>query len=139
MHLSISTETTQEEICMSTEVSLLFRDYKMGPLQLKNRIVMAPLARARSSRAAVRPEFAEEDYRQGTGYAFTPGIWSSAQVESWKRVTQVVHEGGGLIVMQLWHTGRISHPELHGGAFPVSASEIKPGGDAFSHQGPKRG
>ena len=60
MHLSISTETTQEEICMSTEGSLWFRDYKMGPLQLKNRIVMAPLTRARSSRAAVPPEFAEE-------------------------------------------------------------------------------
>jgi N-ethylmaleimide reductase len=141
---------------MTTEVSsLLFRDYEMGPLHLKNRIVMAPLTRARSSRAAVPPEFAEEYYKQRTGagliiseatnispqaigYAFTPGIWSKAQVESWKHVTRVVHDGGGLIVMQLWHTGRISHPDLHGGAMPVSASAIAPGGDAFTYEGPKR-
>ena len=77
----------------------------MGPLHLKNRIVMAPLTRARSSRAAVPPEFAVEYYRQRTGagliiseatnispqaigYAFTPGIWSAPQVESWKHVTR---------------------------------------------------
>jgi N-ethylmaleimide reductase len=140
---------------MSVETSLLFRDYVMGPLHLKNRIVMAPLTRARSSRAGVPPEFAVEYYKQRTGaglivseatnispqaigYAFTPGIWSKAEVESWKRVTQAVHDGGSLIVMQLWHTGRISHPDLHGGAPPVSASAIQAGGDAFTYEGPKR-
>ena len=136
------------------EMSPLFRDYQMGPLHLKNRIVMAPLTRARSSRAAVPPEFAVDYYQQRTGagliiseatnispqaigYAFTPGIWSKAQVESWKHVTRAVHDGGGLIVMQLWHTGRISHPDLHSGAMPVSASAIAPGGDAFTYEGPK--
>ncbi len=140
---------------MSEEMSLLFRDYQMGPLHLKNRIVMAPLTRARSSRAGVAPEFAVEYYKQRTGagliiseatnispqalgYAFTPGSWSAAQVESWKRVTDAVHSADGLIVMQLWHTGRISHPDLHDGALPVSASAIQAGGDAFTYEGPKR-
>ena len=140
---------------MNVETSLLFSPYQVGALYLKNRIVMAPLTRARSSRAAVPPEFAVEYYRQRTGagliiseatnispqaigYAFTPGIWSAAQVESWKHVTRAVHDGGSLIVMQLWHTGRISHPDLHAGAMPVSASAIAPGGDAFTYEGPKR-
>jgi N-ethylmaleimide reductase len=140
---------------MSTETSLLFRDYAIGPLHLKNRIAMAPLTRARASRAGVPPEFAMEYYRQragaglivseatnispqAIGYAFTPGIWSKHQVESWKHVTQAVHEAGGLIVLQLWHTGRISHPDLHSGALPVSASAIKPAGDAFTYEGPKQ-
>src|SRR5215467_5194269 len=99
---------------MSAEISLLFRDYQMGPLHLKNRIVMAPLTRARSSRAGVPPDFAVDYYQQRTGagliiseatnispqaigYAFTPGIWSAPQVKSWKRVTQAVHDGGGVI------------------------------------------
>jgi N-ethylmaleimide reductase len=137
------------------EMSPLFRDHQLGPLHLKNRIVMAPLTRARSSRAGVPPEFAVDYYQQRTGagliiseatnispqaigYAFTPGIWSNPQVESWKRVTRAVHDGGGLIVMQLWHTGRISHPDLHSGAMPVSASAIQPEGDAFTYEGPKR-
>jgi N-ethylmaleimide reductase len=140
---------------MSTEMSLLFRDYQMGPLHLKNRIVMAPLTHARSTRAGVAPEYAVDYYQQRTGagliiseatnispqaigYAYTPGIWSAPQVESWKRVTRAVHDGGGVIVMQLWHTGRISHPDLHSGAVPVSASAIQPGGDAFTYEGPKR-
>lgn len=139
---------------MSTETSLLFRDYAMGPLHLKNRIVMAPLTRARASRAGVPPEYAVEYYQQragaglivseatnispqAIGYAFTPGIWSMPQVESWKRVVRAVHDAGGLIVLQLWHTGRISHPDLHSGAVPVSASAIKPGGDAFTYEGLK--
>ena len=139
---------------MSEEMSPLFRDYQMGPLHLKNRIVMAPLTRRRASRAGVPPDFAVEYYRQRTGagliiseatnispqaigYAFTPGIWSTTEVESWKRVTRAVHDAGGLIVMQLWHTGRISHPDLHSGAMPVSASPIKPAGDAFTYEGPK--
>ncbi len=139
---------------MSDEMSLLFRDYELGPLHLKNRIVMAPLTRARASRAGVPPDFVVEYYRQRTGagliiseatnispqavgYAFTPGIWSVPQVESWKQVTRAVHEAGGVIVMQLWHTGRISHPDMHSGAVPVSASAIKAGGDAFTYEGPK--
>lgn len=139
---------------MSEETSLLFRDYQMGPLHLKNRIVMAPLTRARAGRAGVPPDYAVEYYKQRTGaglivseatnispqaigYAFTPGIWSTPQVESWKRVTRGVHDAGGLIVLQLWHTGRISHPDLQSGALPVSASAIKPGGDAFTYEGPK--
>lgn len=64
----------------------------------------------------------------GVGYPATPGIWSDEQVEGWKPVTKAVHDAGGLIVLQLWHVGRISDPSYLNGATPVSASAIKPAG-----------
>ena len=72
---------------------------------------------------------------QARGYAMTPGIWTDAQVASWRNVTRAVHADGGRIVLQLWHTGRISHPNLHGGALPVAPSAIKPEGQAFTNEG----
>ena len=59
---------------------------------------------------------------QGVGNAYTPGIWSDAQVEAWAKVTAAVHRNDGRIVMQLWHMGRMVHPSFLGGAAPVSAS-----------------
>jgi len=56
----------------------------------------------------------------------TPGLWSAEQVSGWRVVTDAVHEAGGRIIAQLWHTGSISHPDLLGGALPVSASEVNP-------------
>ena len=118
----------------------------VGDLKLKNRIVMAPLTRSRSSMEGVPPTYAADYYAQrasagliiseatnispqAVGYAFTPGIWSEAQVESWRRVTDKVHANGGLIFLQLWHCGRISHPDLQPGhQLPVSASAVKPKG-----------
>ena len=120
---------------------------------MKNRIVMAPLTRSRSSEAGVVPEYAAEYYAQrasagliiseatnisaqGRGYAKTPGIWSDAQVEAWKPVVEAVQEAGGLFFLQLWHTGRISHPSLQpGGALPVAPSAVKPEGQAFTNDG----
>ena len=64
----------------------------------------------------------------GVGYADTPGIWSAAQVEGWKLVTQAVHQAGGRIVLQLWHVGRISDPQFLNGALPVAPSAIQPAG-----------
>ncbi len=131
----------------------LFEPYLLGSLRLANRIVMAPLTRSRSSEEGVVPLYAAEYYRQratagliiaeatnisaqGRGYAKTPGIWSQAQVEAWKPVTEAVHNAGGLFFLQLWHTGRISHPSLQpGGALPVAPSAIRPGGQAFTNQG----
>ena len=75
--------------------------------------------------------------QQGVGYALTPGIWADAQVENWKHVTSAVHAAGGVMVLQLWHTGRISHPDLHDGALPVAPSAIQPKGQAFTVQGMK--
>ena len=130
----------------------LFQPVKLGDLAPRNRIVMAPLTRSRSSDEGVPPDFAADYYAQraaaglivteatnisaqARGYALTPGIWTAEQVASWQRVTRAVHAQGGLIVLQLWHTGRISHPSLHGGALPVAPSAIKPKGQAFTNEG----
>ena len=135
-----------------TQNSLLFQPYALGKLTLKNRIVMAPLTRSRSSDAGVPPSFAADYYAQrataglivseatnispqARGYALTPGIWSPEQVAAWRHVTQAVHVQNGRMVLQLWHTGRISHPSLHGGALPVAPSAIRPGGQAFTDSG----
>ncbi len=126
----------------------------LGDLHLPNRIVMAPLTRSRSSETGVAPDFAADYYAQradagliiseatnisaqARGYAMTPGIWSPQQVEAWQRVTRAVHRRRGRIFLQLWHTGRISHPDLHGGALPVAPSAIAPEGQAFTNDGLK--
>ncbi len=138
---------------MSHAASPVLQPYTLGDLKLKNRVVMAPLTRSRSSTEGVPPAYAADYYAQranaglivteatnispqGVGYAYTPGIWSDAQVEAWSKVTQAVHRNDGRIVMQLWHTGRISHPDVQpGGQLPVSASALKPEGQAFTEKG----
>ncbi|MCH6258994.1 alkene reductase [Puniceicoccaceae bacterium K14] len=102
---------------------------------------MAPLTRCRASEGRVPNELMAEYYRQrasagliiseatavdptGVGYPNTPGIWSDAQVEGWKKVTQAVHDAGGRILLQLWHVGRISDPEYLDGAPPVAPSAL---------------
>ncbi|MDQ0465159.1 2,4-dienoyl-CoA reductase-like NADH-dependent reductase (Old Yellow Enzyme family) [Caulobacter ginsengisoli] len=124
----------------------LFDPIQIGAVTLKNRIVMAPLTRARSGVERVPGPMVAEYYAQragaglilseatsvtplGVGYADTPGIWSDEQVEGWKLTTRAVHEAGGLIFLQLWHVGRISDPSFHDGAAPVSASAIAARGD----------
>jgi len=132
--------------------TLLFQLFTLGSLPLKNRVVMAPLTRSRSCDAGVPPDYAATYYAQrataglivseatnisaqARGYALTPGIWTAEQVEAWQRVTRGVHAEDGRMVLQLWHTGRISHPSLHGGALPVAPSAIKPDGQAFTNSG----
>jgi 2,4-dienoyl-CoA reductase-like NADH-dependent reductase (Old Yellow Enzyme family) len=124
----------------------LFEPLVAGALQLKNRVVMAPLTRTRATPGTRVPvPLMAEYYRQragagliiseatavdpmGVGYPATPGIWSDAQTEGWKPVTQAVHKAGGLIVLQLWHVGRISDPFYLNGKQPVSASAIAAAG-----------
>ena len=131
----------------------LFSPVKLGPLQLANRIVMAPLTRSRAMDKDVPSEMAIEYYvqratagliiaeatqvsPQGKGYVFTPGIYSDEQVVAWKKITSAVHGAGGKIYLQLWHVGRISHPSLQpGGALPVAPSAIKPEGQAYTSEG----
>lgn len=139
---------------MSPTGTPLFEPVTLGDLTLKNRIVMAPLTRSRSSDAGVPPEFAAAYYAQratagliiseatnisaqARGYALTPGIWTAEQVEAWQHVTRAVHANGGIMFLQLWHTGRISHPDLHNGALPVAPSAIAPKGQAFTNGGLK--
>ena len=124
----------------------LFDPLSVGELTLPNRIVMSPLTRLRAPGVGHVPTaLMAEYYRQrasaglivseatpvmpmGIGYENVPGIWSMEQVEGWKHVTRAVHEAGGRIVMQLWHVGRISHPDLLDGATPVAPSAIRPAG-----------
>ena len=118
---------------------------RVGALSLPNRIILAPLTRCRSSAGRVPNELMAEYYRQrvsagliiseatsispmGVGYPDTPGIWSEEQVEGWKLVTRSVHEGGGRMVLQLWHVGRMSDPIYLEGKLPVAPSALAPGG-----------
>lgn len=125
-------------------VEALFTPAQLGPYTLKNRIVLPPLTRSRSSQPGNIPnELMAEYYGQragagfmvtegtqieprGQGYAWTPGIYSQAQIAGWKKVTDQVHAEGGIIFAQLWHVGRVSHHSLQpeGGA-PVAPSAIR--------------
>jgi N-ethylmaleimide reductase len=85
----------------------------------------------RASAALIVTE-ATQVSQQGQGYAWTPGIHSREQVEGWRLVTDAAHKAGGLIFLQLWPVGRISHPSLQpDGMLPVAPSAIKPRGEAF--------
>jgi N-ethylmaleimide reductase len=130
----------------------LFSPVRLGPYELANRIVMAPLTRARGDvPQAITAEYyaqrasaglliseASPVSPQGKGYAWTPGIHSAAQVDGWRKVTEAVHAKNGRIFMQLWHVGRISHPDLQpDGELPVAPSAICATAEAFTEQGRK--
>jgi len=123
----------------------------LGDIAAPNRILMAPLTRARSNREGLANPLMAQYYAQragagliiseataisaeGRGWPNAPSIWNREQAESWKQVTQAVHDAGGRIVLQLWHMGRVSHPELHG-IQPVSASATTAPGEAHTYQG----
>jgi N-ethylmaleimide reductase len=133
---------------MSTSSKLL-EPYKLGPMTLPNRLVMAPLTRNRAVAGMVPSPLAVEYYgqrasaglliteasqisQQGQGYQDTPGIYSKEQVAGWRKVTERVHGRGGRIFIQIWHVGRISHTTLqpNGGA-PVGPSAIRAKGKTF--------
>lgn len=126
-------------------MSTLFQPIQLGSIALKNRIIMAPLTRCRAAEDRVPSDLSVEYYRQrasagmilteatsispmGVGYPNTPGIWSEAQVDGWKKVTTAVHDEGGIIVLQLWHVGRISDPSYLNGELPVAPSAIAAAG-----------
>jgi len=133
-----------------TAVDPLFEPVRLGRYDLPHRMVMAPLTRSRARQPGNVPSALNACYyaqrasaalivteatqvsQQGQGYAWTPGIHSREQVEGWRLVTDAVHKAGGLIFLQLWHVGRISHPSLQpDGMLPVAPSAIKPRGEAF--------
>jgi N-ethylmaleimide reductase len=123
----------------------IFEPTTIGAIKVSNHIAMAPLTRSRADKDGVHSSLAVEYYkqrasagliiteatnisRQGRGYAFTPGIYTGAQVEAWRHVTNAVHQAGGKIVCQLWHVGRMSHVDLQeNGAAPVAPSAIQAG------------
>ena len=133
----------------------LFDGLKIGELELRNRIVMAPMTRSRANDEGVQPEFVAKYYADrasgglliseatnvspmAKGYVRTPGIFTQDQIESGKPVTRAVHSKGGKIFMQLFHTGRIALPDLlPDNAQPVSASDVKAKGQNYTDSGMK--
>ncbi|MCW8996083.1 MAG: alkene reductase [Psychromonas sp.] len=131
----------------------LLNGYVMGDIKLKNRVVMAPMTRSRADNPGnVATDLIAEYYAQrasagliisegsqiskrAVGYINTPGIYSDEQVEGWKKVTSAVHAKEGKIFVQLWHVGRISHPDFHNGELPLSASAINPNVKSYTPQG----
>jgi len=123
----------------------LFDPVRVGAWNLPNRIIFAPLTRARAGAERIPNALMAEYYTQraavgliiseatsvtpmGVGYADTPGIWSAAQVDGWKLITEAVHKAGGRMALQLWHVGRISDPIFLNGALPVAPSAIAAAG-----------
>lgn len=133
----------------------LFDPIQLGAIHSPNRILMAPLTRARNTRDHVPTDLMVEHYRQrasagliiseatgisvqGLGWPYAPGIWGADQVAGWMRVTEAVHGAGGRIVCQLWHMGRMVHPSLPGrSAQPLSASATTAPGHAHTYDGKK--
>jgi N-ethylmaleimide reductase len=131
----------------------LFEPYALGAIQLSNRIVMAPLTRNRAGAGFVPGDLnaeysgqrasagliiteASQISQQGQGYQDTPGIYTQAQIEGWRKVTAAVHEKGGRIVLQLWHVGRISRIDLQpNGGQPVAPSAIRAATKTFVNNG----
>jgi N-ethylmaleimide reductase len=96
---------------------------------------LAPTYYAQRASAGLIISEATQVSPQGVGYIRTPGIHSPAQVAAWRRVTDAVHAAGGVIFAQLWHVGRISHPEFHGGELPVAPSALNAGAEVFISTG----
>jgi hypothetical protein len=127
--------------------------YALGPLKLKNRIVMSPMTRGRTESEERAPSSLEAEYyeqrtsagliitggtyisKQAIGSIRVPGIYSHSHVEAWKRVTSAVDSKGGKIFLQIAHSGSVSHPDLLGGELPVSPSPINPLQKVFTPAG----
>jgi N-ethylmaleimide reductase len=136
----------------SASTATLFTPYRLGDLALRNRLVMSPMTRSRALAGNVPNPLAATYYAQrasaglivteatqvspqGVGYIRTPGIHGAEQVAGWKTITDAVHRAGGKIFAQLWHVGRVSHPDFHGGALPVAPSALPVQGEAFTTRG----
>ena len=130
----------------------LFSPYSLGDIALNNRLVLSPMTRSRALEGNVANPLAATYYvqrasaglmitegtqvsPQGVGYIRTPGIHSPEQVAGWKHITDAVHRVGGTIFAQLWHVGRVSHPDFHNGELPVGPSALPVAGEAFTHNG----
>lgn len=133
----------------------LFDPVQLGAISAPNRILMAPLTRGRSVGEHMPVSELKAEYygqratagliiaeatgisQEGLGWPSAPGIWSDAQVQAWKPVTGEVHKRGGRIILQLWHMGRLVHPDFLGGAQPVSSSATTAPGLAHTAEGKK--
>jgi len=139
----------------SRPTSPLFQPLSLGPLKLRNRMVMAPMTRSRADAEGRPTELVAQYYAQragaglivtegvypsamGKGYVRTPGMHTDAQEQAWRQVTEAVHARGGAMFMQLMHTGRVAHPSLlPQGAQPVAPSAVRAAGQAWTDSGPQ--
>lgn len=121
-----------------SKIQPLLQGYNMNGIILKNRIVMAPMTRSRADNPGNIPTDLMAEYyaqrstagliitegsqisKRAVGYINTPGIYSDEQTEGWKKITAAVHANGGKIFIQLWHVGRMSHPDFHNGELHLS-------------------
>jgi len=144
-----------EQISYNQTTQPILTPARSGDLILPNRVVLAPLTRMRAANPGNVPTDLHVRYyvqrasagliiSEGTaisptgyGWADTPGLWSKEQVEGWRSVTDAVHQNGGRIFVQLWHTGAISHPDLLGGEQPLSASDVNVGHESITPSGKK--
>ena len=130
----------------------LFDEQTLGPYKLKNRVYMAPLTRGRAGADGTPTAVMAEYYRQrssagliiseatsiskqGAGFTGAPGIHTDSHREGWKAVTNVVHDAGGRIFLQLWHLGRVSHPDFLDGQLPIAPSAVAAEGHTRTHRG----
>ena len=136
-------------------MTTLFDPLKVGRMQLDNRIIMAPMTRSRANDEGIQPSYAAEYYRQrasagliiteatnispmAKGYIRTPGIYTDTQIESWRPVAEAVHNRGGRVFMQLFHTGRIALPDfLPNNTEPVAPSAVRAKGQNYTDEGMK--
>lgn len=132
------------EKCINFSGMKLLEPVRLGPFELPNRVIMAPLTRCRANNPGRVPNDLMAEYyrqragagliisegtvvsKQGIGYVHTPGLYSDEQREGWKKVTMAVHAEGGRIFAQLWHVGSISHPDYHDGGLPHAPSSVNP-------------
>lgn len=130
----------------------LFQSFSLKGLELNNRFVMAPMTRLRALEDGTPSEIMSEYYSQRAsaglivtectmvsplshGYMHCPGMYNQAHVQGWSKVTERVHEKGGLIFLQLWHSGRVAHPFLLDGQDPIAPSAVAGLGDLHTPQG----
>lgn len=132
----------------------IFESLVLGDHVLPNRIVMSPMTRGRAEENAIPGKIMAKYYAlraaagliiteataispQGYGWLNAPGIWNDAQVQGWKSVTDAVHANGGRIFLQLWHMGRVSHPDFLNGKLPVAPSAVAAQGESHTPEGNK--
>ncbi|TDN87171.1 N-ethylmaleimide reductase [Salegentibacter sp. 24] len=135
------------------EDQALLKSVHIGDLELKNRVIMAPMTRNRADNKDNAPTELHVEYygqrasagliisegsqisKAAVGYINTPGIYSESQIKGWEKVTKAVHENEGKMFLQLWHCGRISHPKFHQGAKPLAPSAVNPNTQAYTPDG----
>ena len=132
----------------------IFDPITLGKYHLNNRIIMAPMTRGRADAGAMANDLMADYYAaradagliiteataispEGYGWVNSPGIWNAEHVRGWKIVTDAVHRKNGRIFLQLWHMGRVSHPDFLKGKLPVGPSALAAEGNAHTPTGPK--